>query len=426
MASALLLSTASATPDIQHWTTANGARVYFTPAPQLPMVDIRIVFDAGAARDGDRPGLARLTNALLDQGAAELSADTIAERFASVGAQFGGSTARDMAWLQLRSLSAPEYLTPAVATLAQVLQAPTFPPVAFEQIRNRMIAAVREGDQSPGTLAQRAFYSTLYGEHPYAAPPEGNESSLQAITRDHAEDFYNRFYVAANAVVAIVGDLDRAAAEQLADSVLADLPEGKPAPPLPAVPALTAAKTIRIAHPSSQSHVLAGQVGIERGAEDYYALMLANHVLGGNGLVSRLAEEIRQKRGLSYSTYSYFIPMRQPGPFLMGLQTQNERVDEALAVLRDTLSDFVENGPASVELEAGRQNITGGFVLRVDSNAKIAQYLAMIGFYNLPLDYLDNYTDRIDSVSPDRVHAALQQHIQPDQLLTVIVGGAEE
>jgi len=152
-------------------------------------------------------------------------------------------------------------------------------------------------------------------------------------------------------------------------------------------------------------------------------LFLGNHVLGGSGLVSRLAEEVREKRGLSYSTYSYFAPMRQAGPFVMGLQTRNEQAEKAIQVAETTLKDFVTRGPAPDLLEAARQNITGGFPLRIDSNGKIVRYLAAIGFYDLPLDYLDVFTAKIDAISQQQVNDALKQRINPDRLLTVIVGG---
>eukprot|EP00487_Bulimina_marginata_P002359 TRINITY_DN15484_c0_g1_i1.p1 TRINITY_DN15484_c0_g1~~TRINITY_DN15484_c0_g1_i1.p1 ORF type:complete len:134 (+),score=34.08 TRINITY_DN15484_c0_g1_i1:194-595(+) len=132
-----------------------------------------------------------------------------------------------------------------------------------------------------------------------------------------------------------------------------------------------------------------GQPGINRADPDYFALYVGNHILGGSGLVSKLSDEIREKRGLSYSVYSYFRPMRQWGPYQFGLQTRNDQAEEALDVLKNTLKTFIADGPSEDELIAAKQNITGGFALRVDSNSKIADYLAMIGFYGLPLDYLE-------------------------------------
>ncbi|MEE4379847.1 MAG: pitrilysin family protein [Candidatus Competibacteraceae bacterium] len=420
---ALLPSLASAVPTIQHWQTANGAKVYFVAAPELPMVDVQVVFDAGSARDESKPGIAKFVNALLHSGTEKLSADVVAERLDALGAQLGGGAERDMAWMSLRSLSEAQYLDTAVNTVASLLQEPAFASTSMERERNRLIAGVRAGNQSPGTIAARAFYQTLYAEHPYASPPEGTEVSLQTITQGDLKAFHSRYYVAANAVVAIVGNLDRERAEAVAMVLVGSLPVGEAAPDLPPVQPLTQAQVVRIEHPSSQAHVLIGQLGMKRHDPDYFSLFLGNHVLGGSGLISRLAEEVREKRGLSYSTYSYFAPMRQAGPFVMGLQTLNEQAEEAIDVTEATLKEFVTQGPTPNLLEAARQNITGGFPLRIDSNGKIVRYLAAIGFYELPLDYLDVFTAKINAISQQQVNDALKRRLNPDQLLTVVVGG---
>jgi zinc protease len=383
---------------------------------------VRVVFDAGSARDGDKPGLAVLTNALLDSGTETLSVNAVAERLDDVGARLGAGAMRDMAWLSLRSLSGADYLLPGLDTASQLLREPAFKPESLERERNRLFAALQGRNQSPGDLAREAFFKALYGDHPYASPPEGNETSLNAITREDLLNFHQRYYVAANAVVAIVGDLNRGGAEKLATTLVGQLPVGEAAPPLPAVEPVPEARTIRISHPSSQSHILSGQVGVARGDPDYFSLYLGNHVFGGNGLVSKLSEEIREKRGLSYSVYSYFSPMRQAGPFIMGLQTRNDQVNEAIQVMDTTLDSFVKNGPDSEALQAARQNITGGFALRTDSNSKIVQYLAAIGFYGLPLDYLQTFTAKIDALSQEQVSDALERRLRPDRLITVIVG----
>lgn len=412
-----------AAPTIQHWTTANGARVYFVPAPELPIVDVRVVFDAGSARDGAKAGLARLTNVLLNAGTAALSADAVAERLDAVGARLSSGALRDMAWLALRSLADPHYRVPAVDTVARLLREPAFALESLERERNRMLAALQERAQSPSAIAEQVFYQTLYDKHPYASPPEGTEPSLNAITREDVQAFHRRYYTAANAVVAIVGDLDRAGAERLADDLVGHLPIGETAPPLPTVAPVKNGPVIHVPHPSSQSHINMGELGISRGEPGYYSLYLGNHVLGGGGLVSRLTEEVREKRGLSYSVYSYFSPMQVAGPFRVGLQTRRDQVDEAIKVVEAVLRDFVQQGPEKEELEAARQNITGGFALSIDSNSKIIQYVAMIGFYRLPLDYLQTFTTRIEAVSLEQVTAAFRQRIQPDRLITIIVGG---
>lgn len=414
---------ATAMAPIEHWQTANGARVYFVPAPELPMVDVQVVFNAGSARDGGQPGLAQLTHVLLDKGADGLSADTIAQRLEGVGARLSGDSLRDMALLRLRSLNDLKYLQPAVEVFAKVLAKPDFNAADLERERARMLVSLQHDQQKPGTVAEKTFYAALYGEHPYAVPPEGTVDSLDALDRAALRAFHARYYVARNAVVAIVGALDRAAAERLAEAVTEALPAGEPAPVLPAVNDLQAAQEKRIAHPSSQTHVLVGQPGMRRDDPDYFALYVGNHVLGGGGLVSRLSDEVREKRGLSYSVYSYFLPMAERGPFQLGLQTRNDQVDEALQVLRGTLAEYIAEGPTAKELEAAKNNITGGQALRIDSNRKILEYLAVIGFYDLPLDYLETFNSKVEAVTLEQVREVFQRRIRPERMLTVLVGG---
>jgi zinc protease len=408
---------------IEHWQTENGARVYFVPAPELPMVDVQVVFNAGSARDGKQAGLAQLTHTLLDKGAGGLSADQIAQQLEGVGARLGGNSLRDMATLSLRSLNQDKYLQPAVEVFAKILADPDFNPADLQRERERMLVALQYAQQKPGKVAERAFYAALYGEHPYASPPDGTVESLKAIDRAALQNFHKRYYVARNAVVAIVGALDRAAAERLADAVSKQLPAGEPTPPLPDVPSLQAAREQRLEHPSSQTHIQVGQPGMRRNDPDYFALYVGNYILGGGGLVSRLSNEIREKRGLAYSAYSYFAPMAQAGPFELGLQTRNDQVTEALEVLRETLATYVAEGPTAAELNAAKKHITGGHALRIDSNRKILEYLAVIGFYSLPLDYLETFNAKIEAVSLEQVRDALQRRLQPNRMLTVLVGG---
>jgi len=421
----LFSGSALATPEIQHWQTANGARVYFVQATDLPMVDIRVVFDGGAARDGDKPGLAMFTNGMLEEGAGGMDADAIAQRFDSLGAEFSSSSHRDMTTASLRSLTKPELLQPALSTFSLLLQHPDFPRNALERVRKQMLTGLKYDEQKPGEIADKAFYRALYGDHPYATPPAGTVASVKAIDRQDLLDFYHRYYVGRNAVVAIVGDVDHSEAVQLAEAAVGNLPEGQPAPKLPAVAALQQATNEHIEHPSTQTHVLMGQPGVSRGDPDYFALYVGNHILGGSGLVSRISEEVREKRGLSYSAYSYFLPMHVKGPFILGLQTRNDTADKALKVLRQTLVDFRKDGPTAEELEAAKRNITGGFPLKIDSNSDILGYIAMIGFYDLPLDYLDTFNSRIEAVSANQIHDAFLRRVDPARMVTVTVGRTE-
>lgn len=416
---------AQAQPEIQHWVTEKGARVYFVAAPELPMVDVNLTFAAGGARDDGHAGLAALTNTLLDKGAAGLDADEISRRVESLGAQLGSGSARDMAWLSLRTLSDSAHLLPALDILRDVAGAPEFKRRDFQRERQRMLVALRHAEQSPATVAEYTFYRAVYGEHPYASRPEGTEQSLRALTLDQVRAFYRRYYVAANLVIGIVGDLDRLAAEALAEKVTAKLQAGQRAAPIPPVEPLAQAELQRVPHPSTQTHVRMGAPGMRRGDPDYFPLYLGNHILGGSGLVSRLNEAVREQRGLSYSVYSSFTPMEREGPYLFSLQTRNDQTDEALAVMRETLREFVEEGPDQDELDAAVKNITGGFPLRIENNSKILGYIVMIGFYDLPLDYLATFNDRVEAVTLEQIRDAFRRRVHPGRMATVIVGGED-
>lgn len=417
---------AQAGPQIQSWQTSVGARVLFVAAPDLPMVDVRVVFDAGSARDGERSGLASLTAAMLTQGAGDWSADEVAARFENVGAELGASADRDTTSVSMRTLTRQPAMDTAVEALATLLSAPSFTAADLERMRRNRLVSLRQDEESPRAVGEKALYRQVFGRHPYAADPSGTAESVNAIDRDDLLDFHRRHFTAANAVVAIVGALERPEAEGLAERITAGLPAGGRPAALPGVAGLEAPVTQQLSFPSTQTTVMAGQPGMRRGDPDYFALYVGNHILGGSGLVSLLMEEIREKRGLSYSTFSYFLPLAQDGPFLMGLQTKNEQAEQAREVMLSTLRRFISEGPTEAELTAAKKNITGGFPLRVASNSDIVAYLAMIGFYGLPLDYLDRFTDRIEAVTAEQIKDAFARRVDPERLVTVVVGGGIE
>ncbi|NOQ90589.1 MAG: insulinase family protein [Gammaproteobacteria bacterium] len=415
----------SATPKIQTWQTDNGARVFFVPATEIPMLDVRITFDAGSARDAGESGLAVLTNGLLAEGAAGKNAQQIAEDFESVGAQIENDALRDMALVGVRSLTESRYLTPALESLKQVLTQPDFPEDAYERILKSMKLSVKARQQSPAALAGEAFNKAIFGEHPYASPVSGTKESLQNITLEDVRNFYQQYYVASNATIAIVGDVERAQAEEIANALVSTLPVGEKPAILPAVKQLTEAKKIVIDYPSAQTHIFVGQPGTKRGDADYFTLYVANHPFGGSGFTSRLVEVIREEHGLAYSVYSYFSPQRQLGTFAMGMQTKSEQTDDALLLLDAELRKYVEYGPTQEELSASLSNITGGFPLKMDGNGKLLEYIAMIGFYDMQIDYLDHFLDNVRAVDLDMINDALKRRLHPDKMVTVVVGNQQ-
>lgn len=412
----------NATPEIQTWQTENGAKVLFVPANEIPMLDVRIVFDAGSARDEGLSGLAVLTNGLLSEGAAGKTAQQIAQSFESVGANIEYDAMRDMALVGVRSLTESRYLSPAIESLKQVLTQPDFPADAYQRELNRMKVSVKARQQSPSAIASEAFNKAVFGNHPYASPVSGTKDSLEKITLADIRAFYQQYYVAKNATVAIVGNVERWQAEEIVKALVSALPAGKKAPALPEVEPLAEAKKIVIDYPSAQTHIYVGQPGTKRGDDDYFTLYVANHPFGGSGFSSRLVEVIREDRGLAYSVYSHFSPLRKAGAFTLGMQTKTDQTQQALSLLDEQLKKYVTEGPSEEELEASMSNITGSFPLKIDSNSKLLGYIAMIGFYELPTDYLDHFINNVKSVDLKKINEALKRRVHPDKMVTVIVG----
>ena len=409
--------------NIQHWQTQNGARVYFIQTQSIPMADIRVVFNAGSARD-KISGVAALANGLLDTGAADLDANAIAEALENVGAQMSNASMRDMALLSLRSLSDETRLQPALDVFTKVMSQPTYPKPDFEREKKRLLLGLKSQKQKPAAVAKRAYFKALYGDHPYGAMPSGTEESVQRIQRIHLQRFHKRYYVAKNAVIAIVGDLSKARATQIAEQLSGGMAAGEAAPQVPAVPALAGAKRENIQMQTQQSHIMIGQPGLKRGEADYYNLYVGNHILGGSGFASQLMQSIREDRGLAYSVYSYFSPMQELGPFTAGMQTKNAQSEQAIELMMENINGFIANGPSQEQLDKALKNITGSEPLRNDSNSKLVQSLAMLGFYQLPLDYLDTFNDKVGAVTAESIKDAWQRRLKPEKLVTVVVGNA--
>ena len=417
---------AYATPDIQHWQSASGAKVLFVENHDIPMLDVAVSIPAGSSFDAaDKSGVAGLTHHLLDLGAEGLSEDDISRGIADIGAQLGGGFDQDKAGISLRTLSSAAERDKALDIMAHVLQRPLFPEAILAREKVRVIAALKEAETKPESIADKVFHKALFGTHPYALPLSGEIASVEKITTQDLRDFYAARYRAGSAVVAIMGDVTRPQAEAIAQQLTEKLPSSAVPAALSEVAMTIPASEQRIAHPASQSHILIGAPGMARNDPDYFALYVGNHILGGGGFVSRLMHEVREKRGLAYSVYSYFMPSKQPGPFQIGLQTKKEQADEALQLVRDTLAGYIAKGPTEKELTAAKQNIVGGFPLRIDSNRKILDYLGIIGFYDLPLTYLDDFTRKVEQVTVAQVRDAFRRRIDPQAMATVIVGAPQ-
>ncbi len=426
----LAFNAADAAQPIQSWQLTNGARVLFVENHAIPIIDISISFDAGARRDPQgKSGVAAMTRDMLARGVAASSGEPalneaqISDAFADTAAQLGGSAGSDRTNMTLRTLSSQRERDEAILLAARLLAQPAFPDAVLAREKIRTVAAINESDTKPASIASKAFMRAMYGTHPYSQKP--TVATVETITRDDLLAFYRAYYLADHAVIAIIGDVTRAQADAIAQQLTQRLPRVTSAlPTLPEI-AVTQAREERIKHPASQSHILIGMPALQRGDPDYFALTVGNYILGGGGFVSRLMEEVREKRGLSYSVGSGFHARKQQGPFQISLQTKKAQTDEALKITRETLAAFLRDGPTESELKAAKDNMIGGFALHIDTSKKMLDNLAVIGFYGLPLDYMETWKANVAKVSKEDVRAAFRRKLAVEKMVTVIVGAPE-
>jgi zinc protease len=418
---------------IQHWQQASGVSVYLVESQALPMVDVQMDFDAGSRRDPPaQAGLASVMAAMTAKGVRAAQSDSVldenalSEAWADLGASFGASAGNDRLSFSLRSLTYPDLLDKAVRLAARQLAEPSFPPDVWLRERERLNASLREANTRPATWAGRAFARAVYGTHPYGY--EMTEETLSRIEVADMQALYARMVLPCYAKVSIVGAVTRAQADALVSQLFSRLPSGAQGgacaalPAVPEVAPLSAAVEQRIPFQSAQAHVLIGQPGYKRSDPDFFPLLVGNYILGGGGFVSRLTSEVREKRGLSYSVYSYFAPGLHAGAFTLGLQTRPDQADQAVQVSREVVKQFVDQGPTVAELKAAKDNLIGGFALRLDSNRKLLENVANIAWNGLPLDYLDTWTQQVARITQADIKAAFARKLQPEKMATVIVG----
>ena len=418
---ATISAAANAAVKINHWQTSTGSEVYFVENHDLPIIDLSVAFPAGSARD-TKPtsGVAGVTRYMMTLGADGMNEEAITNAFADIGANLGGELDVDRAAFKLRTLTSEQ--TKALETFNKILHKPDFPQAVLEREKTRIIAGIKESETQPEAISNKAFMQALYPNHPYGMDESGEVATITTMKVDDLKSFYNTYYTAKSAVIALIGDMTEAQAKTIAEDVAKGLPQTPAVPKIAEVTYPTAANSQNINHPATQAHIVLGYPGIKRGDADYFPLYVGNYVLGGGGFVSRLTEEVREKRGLVYSVYSYFMPMAELGPFQIGLQTKKEQAGEALKVVNQTLAKFMRNGVTEKELKAAKDNIIGGFPMRIDSNAKILDYLSLIGFHKLPLTYLDDFNKQVAKVSTKQIKEAFQRRVKPENFVSVTVG----
>lgn len=408
--------------DIQHWQTPQGMPVYFVESDALPMVDLRLVFDAGSARDpAGQAGLANVSSVLLGLAAKGMTISEVASQFEMMGAQMSTGAYRDMGVASLRVLSDDQYLKPAVDLFRKVVSEMEFSDLDLAREASRQKVAIAHNTQNPKALLEEAVFETLYkSEHPYGRSSLGSIESVDSIKKSDVIEFHRQHYSAKNAVLAMVGDLTRAQAEKIAIEFAQKLGSDAPEPaPLTGTANDVAGMTKHVTFDAGQTHIALVGPGIDRNHEDYYALFLTNHILGGSGFASLLNKTIRQDMAFAYSVGSGISPMALAGPVSIEMQTRSDQAAAAIEATRQVIKKLIEEGPTEAAMADAKQQILSEFALRAASNASQLGYLGSIGFYDLPMDYLETFNDKIEAVSAEDVQKMAAQYFQSLAVVTL-------
>ena len=421
---------AQASAKINHWVHSSGALVYLVEARTIPMIDLQIDWHAGSVNDPKAQlGLAAMTASMIDKGSMLngrlISEAEVSDRLADLGAGLSFSASAERASMRLRTLSDEKKKMAAIDLASSVIKSPVFDSKILRREQERTVSAIKEADLKPETKLSKEFDRQIYGQHPFANSP--TITTIQAIKSEDLKRFYVSRYAAKGSKVTVVGDIGRMELDQLLDRLMASIPkEPKEQQKVPDVLRFDKNKAsnliIKIPHDAQQAHISMGMPTIARKDPDYFPMLVGNYILGGGGFISRLMQEVREKRGLAYSVYSYVAPGRQIGPYVAGMQTQKSQAELAVDVMKKTIGDFIANGPTDEELQAAKNNLVNGFPLRIDSNRKILDNVSSIAWNDLPLDTLDQWTNQLRKVTKDQVTAAFKKNLDINQMVTVVVG----
>lgn len=415
---------------IEKLDSFKGAQAYLVQTKALPMVDIEISIDAGDRYDpAVKSGLATVAGRLMHYGARSakglLNEAQIADEIADLGANIGVSVSGERATMRIRTLSRQDLRDRAVQLASAMLTAPTYDPKILAREKQRMTTALLEAETKPETVLDRRFRKSVYGNYPLANSP--TVQSIANISATDLQQFHKQFYRGDRMIVSIVGEVTKAEAAEIVQGLLQRVPQSGPAiaklPEFERSPVEPLSqREVTIPFDSQQAHIALGMTAVTRSNPDYFPLLVGNYVLGGGGFVSRLMSEVREKRGLAYSVFSYFAPGKDAGIFQAGLQTKNDQAALALDVMSSTISQFIVNGPTQSELDAAKANLINGYPLRIDNNRKLLDNVSSIAWNNLPLDTMEVWTKQVEAVSLEQVKTAFQKHLAMDRMKIVVLG----
>ena len=422
-AAMMLALPAAADIDIQEITSPQGTSAWLVEDHTIPFVALDIRFQGGTSIDPEgKRGAVYFMTGLLEEGAGDLDAQAYAQQAEALAAQISFSSYRDSVAISAQFLS--QNRDEAADLLRDALVAPRFDESAIERVRTQILSIIESHQQDPNELAAQAFNAQAYGEHPYASPEQGTLATIAAMTRGDLVAAHRAALTRDRVFIGAAGDITAEELGVLIDRLIGDLPAEGPALPGPAEYALEGGVTV-VDYPTPQSVTIFGHEGIERTDEDFFPAFVLNQILGGGGFQSRLMNEVRVNRGLTYGIYSY-LSLADWQPMLLGqFSSSNNLVAEAIEVTRSIWQDMAENGVTEEELEAAKLYMTGAYPLRFDGNGTIAGILAGMQQDGMPTEYINTRNDRVNAVTMEDIRRVAARLLQPDGLRFVVVGQPE-
>lgn len=409
---------------IQEVESPGGLDAWLVEEDAIPMVAIEVSFEGGASLDpDDRLGVANFLSGMLDEGAGDLDTVAFNEAAQRLGLRFSFDAGRDAFTLSARMLT--ENLDESVDLLALALTEPRFDAEPLERVRGQILSGIRQDMADPGSLASRTWFANAFPDDPYGRPVEGTLESVAAISADDLRVARDRLLDTSRATVGVSGDISSEALGGVLDRLLGELPQGEEVDLPTGVEPAVEGGVATVEFDAPQSTVLFGHAGPARDDEDFIPAYVMNYILGGGGFSSRLTVEVREKRGLAYSTYSYLAPLDRAGLYLGGVGTANARVAESLDVIRAEWRRLAEEGVTADELEDAKRYLTGAYPLRFDSNGDIAGILVGLQDEALGIDYPEIRNDLIEAVTLEDIRRVAQEWLRPDDLSFVVVGRPE-
>ncbi|NDV49253.1 MULTISPECIES: pitrilysin family protein [unclassified Salipiger] len=422
-ASLWLALPAAAEIDIQQVETPLGFKAWLVEEPSIPFTALEIRFKGGAALDAPgKRGATNLMVGLLEEGAGAYDAQGFAAESESLAASFGYDSSQDAVSVSARFLT--ENRDDAVELLRQSLIEPSFSEAALTRVRAQVISGIRSDAKDPDSIASATFDAEVFGDHPYATDASGTVESVRALTRDDIVDAWKGAMAKDRVYIAATGDISPEELSALIDNLLADLPDtGAPLPQ--DFDVQTTAGITVVPFETPQSVALFGQKGLKRDDPDFFAAYVMNTILGGGGFEARLMNEVREKRGLTYGVYSYIVPMDHAELYLGHVASANDRIGEAIDVIKDEWAKLAENGVTEAELDQAKTYLTGAYPLRFDGNGPIADILVGMQMDGLTPDYIATRNDEIEAVTLEDVKRVAARVLKPDALRFVVVGEPE-